>query len=1040
MPRNSLCWGFLGGYCPRGESCIYQHSVKVGAATGELCRFQYASQCGYRRYCGHRHLIVKMVDAAPAIQRWKSDLRPGRDMHPRVLAEWLRKAVNLFMDGDTDVRCKILETLSSAPALQQVRSCLSPGFLPQRWAPVINFPDHVIPILKILSDPIIRTHTQTKAYAKIIYAVVMKVSNRTFWAKVTTMLDEAFRMSHFQIGPQMTGMMMIFMNSIEFDSKNLENPIIRDTLPRIKAHLEALKARKYGGFLSPSMLESFKMLEKMFTQGPRLEPKPVTESRPTRSPVEEISGQLRAIQISRQIEMQEYLKTIDARFVRGDLVAEIGVLSDEQDRQHEDAAAEDNAFENKPEVKEEPMSDPEREHDIEAGPSFGEEIKAMDPYGLFHANDFMASFDSMVFKHDQGDTLFDQWVERANDPEALNMDWGKSADINSMKKFLQVTLTLFNCATTKTRLRFLSNYFLKEPCVGKFWECLKIELPTDGISLPSPRYSDHVSAIMHIMSHDDVVRRTEFKIVRTEMSKMMATQPDYLYGIHGYLRTHLKSKSCNQEMLATATKNIVIVLEGIFKLVDGPQISVEFCHEAKAFLDFAWELENRKLPCERTFALMLETAGQYIEAHAKKFPIPKEFKGCRSRQDCEAKDARAETRRDASTRDLSEDLQALARENRLMRPINDYLDDHRLRAGDEERRDDGEPTARIVSATAQGKSKQVNQENEQETTPMNNEEAIQYLEDCRSVVGSVGRGSSVQGVAVRQGLKVKFELQQETVETGEATRAVAPTPGWEDTPVCGPGTSRTGCPPRKRKPKQFVLGPRPQDRLTSEYYAQGHGAKSAVQEQQPEVTELPAPASSRLVQGRRLRLGGPAETRFSLPAFSLPAMASTIASTTEPLVKHEPATTLTGGAEPPRHAVSLPARLPPPPISQRMATPGRAFEAKGTLACGHPRYQQYDEINCPELVSKITPVCGHIALVECSNKMRHWRCKAKCDRPLRCGHNCGHACSECLEEIKVDGTGVWKHLACRKCKELLYREQKERERAEKAAIERGGEA
>ncbi|KAF3908762.1 hypothetical protein ABW21_db0202358 [Orbilia brochopaga] len=962
-------------------------------------------------------------------------------MHPRALADWLQKAANLFMDGDIEVRCIVLELLASYQGLRLIGSCLSSTFLAQRWSAVINFPDHVVPLLKILPDPIIRTHPQTKAYAMAVYAVVMDVSHRAFWAKVMTMFDEAVRMNPFFIGPQMSGQVMIFMNSIEFDSKNLENPIIKDALPRFRAHLEAFKARKYGGDLSPSMAASFEVLEGMFKQKPRLQSSLMAGERPAAPQIEETSGQLRALQISRQAEMQQYLEKIDARFVRSDLVEDTGVIEDGSNGQHENAAAQDYGFECIPEADVAPGWELEQQADSEARqadfesrktdfksrPAFGEEIQAMDPYGLFHKKASEDESESMVFKHQLGDTLFKQWLERAGDPDELNLEWGKSADIKSMKVFLQVTLTLFNCATTETRLKFLSSYYLKQPYVAKFWDCLKVELPTDAINYPTPKYSDHVSATMHIMSHDDVARRAEFKAVRTQMSKMMASQPGFLYGIQGYLKTHFRNKCLSQEMLATAMKNIVVVIEGVFKLVDGSRIPLEFRHEAKAFLELAWEIESRKLPSERTAALTLEAVGRYIDDHAKKFPLPKGFKGCHARQEVEAKKTSTQ---DPTTVDLGKQLLALAQKNMLVRPLAEYLGQSKRQDDGDENRKGEVSVAQRFSLAVQGKVQEAKQEHEEESAPLNNEEALQYLADCKSVGGLVAGGVSAQGV--REGSTVKFQLPQKVKKTGGAADAVET--GQEggvvyDTPYRGLGTTDIGRPPKDQVTgKGIVLGPRPKDRLTEEYYAQGR--KPAAQEQQPETAQPPATTPSRLVQGRRLRLGRPAEASPSLPA-----MASASAGKNELPVHQKPATTVAGGVELPA------ARAPSLPASQRMVKPPtRAFEATGTLACGHRRYLQYDETNCPEPVKKVTPVCGHIALVECSNKMRHWRCKAKCDAPLGCGHRCGHLCIECLEEVKADGSGVWKHLPCRTCSSILYLQKKEQEKAEKAAGGRGGGA
>ncbi|KAF3913570.1 hypothetical protein ABW20_dc0106119 [Dactylellina cionopaga] len=348
----------------------------------------------------------------------------------------------------------------------------------------------------------------------------------------------------------------------------------------------------------------------------------------------------------------------------------------------------------------------------------------------------------MVFNHEHGDELFQGWQETAKHPEKLNLDWGKTADGFSLKGFLKATLTLFNCATTETRLRFLSDYILKDPYVAKFWECLNVTLHTDSINHPSPKLSDHVSTTLYIISHDEVVNREQFKEVRKEMSQMFALRPNFLYGILGYLSLHFRSKSCNTEIIAVSVQHVVTILGGVFKLVDPSDISVEFRYEAKLFVEFAWELENRKMPTERTGSLALDTIQQYISKHSKRFPFPKQFKGCSHRiRDAERERlciAEGRSRRILKTPELAKQIEQRMKENKLTLTIQEYLASSRRADG--EGWDDEKPKIHRTECILIGEE---DAEPEEETKPMNNEEAIQYIEVCRSVAGSVGRRSPV---------------------------------------------------------------------------------------------------------------------------------------------------------------------------------------------------------------------------------------------------------------------------------------------------------
>ncbi|EWC46680.1 hypothetical protein DRE_04167 [Drechslerella stenobrocha 248] len=483
-----------------------------------------------RRYCDYSHLVLRLADISPAIECWREEANGNDELSPRQLGDWLQTAISYFIDGDDDVRHSVFKALSSGVPLERLKLCMSPMLLPQRWPSVINYPDHVAPALRMLSDPVVRRHAKTMVYARDIYAVVMNSGNHAFWSKVLDMLDETFRMYPFRLGSQMNDIITIFVNSINFDRRNVNNPIIQQAFSRIRLHLEILMDKRCSGKLSPSLLGAFSVFQ------------------------EAVSS-------------------------KGTIIAEAGASR--------------------------------------AG---------------LGANSISGDLRARLFENEQGDCLFRRWLERGKNPERLNLDWGNPTNSNSMKAFLKATLHLVDCATLSAKHIFLSEYLLREPWVSKLWECLMVELPVNSINQPSPSYSDHVSMTMQILSHDDIVGRGEFSSIRAQMSRMMASQPNFLYGIQGHLKARFRNKACGLNTMFRSIKSIATVIDGVFKFLGDKEISIDFRYEAEMFLHLAWDLESRRLPSEKSCAMLLKTIGQRVASHSKKFPITKEFKGCSRRQ------------------------------------------------------------------------------------------------------------------------------------------------------------------------------------------------------------------------------------------------------------------------------------------------------------------------------------------------------------------------------------------------------------------------
>ncbi|KAF3913525.1 hypothetical protein ABW20_dc0101635 [Dactylellina cionopaga] len=292
-------------------------------------KFELVSRCGYRRHCGHKHrqfAVAELNERTPSFRYWRNFGQTNKNLTPRELGRWLCEALGFFLDGDQNVRLQVVQTLSTGRPLDQLKLCLSSQFLSQRWSPQVNFQDHVLPILRIMSDPILRSDHEALSHAFNIYQVVLDTSHRIFWRQVVKMTDEFIQMFPHRIGPQMVGILNIFINWVAFDLKNVDSPIIRDSIPKIKLQLEAVKDQECGGQISPVLLRLFQQLESMVSQkhptaqNTALQPsKP--HARPAADPIfEDIPGQMRAFQLSQQFEMVGYLQRIDVQIIRDQTV------------------------------------------------------------------------------------------------------------------------------------------------------------------------------------------------------------------------------------------------------------------------------------------------------------------------------------------------------------------------------------------------------------------------------------------------------------------------------------------------------------------------------------------------------------------------------------------------------------------------------------------------------------------------------------------------------------------------------------------------
>jgi len=89
------------------------------------------------------------------------------------------------------------------------------------------------------------------------------------------------------------------------------------------------------------------------------------------------------------------------------------------------------------------------------------------------------------------------------------------------------------------------------------------------------------------------------------------------------------------------------------------------------------------------------------------------------------------------------------------------------------------------------------------------------------------------------------------------------------------------------------------------------------------------------------------------------------------------------------------------------------------LPCDHTKAaakcyeaQNTSLIFCREEVEKQVSACGHIVSVSCGTSTEdEFKCLAKCNSPLPCGHQCQKACSSCRKEVE-DGKIAIDHGTC----------------------------
>ncbi|OOG00383.1 hypothetical protein ASPCADRAFT_511396 [Aspergillus carbonarius ITEM 5010] len=87
------------------------------------------------------------------------------------------------------------------------------------------------------------------------------------------------------------------------------------------------------------------------------------------------------------------------------------------------------------------------------------------------------------------------------------------------------------------------------------------------------------------------------------------------------------------------------------------------------------------------------------------------------------------------------------------------------------------------------------------------------------------------------------------------------------------------------------------------------------------------------------------------------------------------------------------------------------FDAERVLPCGHfmaklPCWQAQDLslVQCPTLVEREIPYCGHRMKVACHVNIQsvEYQCEAVCRRVLACGHNCKRACASCVTRTATE--------------------------------------
>ncbi|KAK6542735.1 hypothetical protein TWF694_006676 [Orbilia ellipsospora] len=626
MPSlRKVCWRFLDGYCPRGRNCIYTHGTLV-------CKAEYASACGGgRRYCSYGHKRYSIDECEPDLSRWEISVTSRRIPPPPELGELLKDGAEFFIDGDEEVRQRILKALSRERALEHLNLCLNPRFLLQKHAPAINYQDHVRRLLSILSDPLLPLQGATLPYVKKLFELVMERVNGDWWRQIMSKIDEDIEIHPISVGRTMSAVMMIFMTYIRLHVSNHTNPTIMDCIPRLRMQIESLKRKDTGNMLSPALIEAFQVLEKAVatphSPSQRRAVGPMAELRVTQQKIQharksslqrnidESGGRLKASEISRHLELVKYLERVQLNVKRGGPVSEIGLVDEDQEREFDHEAYQEELA------------------DIPYAPTdFGDEIGETDPYGLFGIRPHKAADRPLVFNHEQGVELFKRWREAAAHPQLLDPEIGERASQLSLESFLNTTLALFDSANPEVRLRFLKDYFLKDPYVARFWECLKVELPTYD-KHASYDLTEHVYTTLYIMSHPDVVKLKHFRGVRKDMSVQFACSPDFLYCLTMHLKLNLRKKSDTEGQIEFAIKSIATILDGVFELVDPGNIHLDFRWEARKFIKFGLDLETERFFIEPSIRPTLQRVLLKIKDHAKEIPWQKTMVYCRRRQE-----------------------------------------------------------------------------------------------------------------------------------------------------------------------------------------------------------------------------------------------------------------------------------------------------------------------------------------------------------------------------------------------------------------------
>ncbi|EPS41759.1 hypothetical protein H072_4257 [Dactylellina haptotyla CBS 200.50] len=1014
---------------------------------------------------------------------WQKLGESHRAISPQLLKGWLYDTAAYFVDGDDSVRLHLLSGLSSGRPLEHLKACLNPDFLFQRHAPRINFPDHVLPILKIISDPIIRLCTDMLSCLKRIHAVFLEPSNRVWWRQVMNKIEADMQIRPFTVGPAMSGIILIFINHIGFDPRNAENVIILDSLPRLKMLLETLKDRETGGMVSPKLIDSLKALEKaVLRPHPPLQNRGQTTRRGAQPAVlqmvhsvveksiDDAGGRVRAFQLSQHHEVIQYLERIDLEIERGDLVSEIGLMDRDEAKNQEGLTD----FGHHKEIRDIPYAPTE----------LGNEVQAMNQYGIFNERPQLSRSQRMNFVDAEGEWLFERWKDVAKSPRPLNFDWGKVVNEYSMKSFLENTLALFQSATTETRLLFLSEYLLKTPYVIRFWECLKVKLPTDSINHPSPRLRDHVYPTLYILSHDDVIKNSEFKGVRGDMLEKFAFVPDFLYGISGNIRLQIKNRSCKLEIIEFCVNSVTNILDGVFRLVDWKNISPEFRYEARMFVDVASDMSSVS---QNIDIQSLKAVKGHIREHKKKVPYPQPFRGCISRQnDDPAMGADCSPMvidMSSTTRDKEAKILEQLKEGELTRSLGDFLD---CRATDS------------IQSINRPQRKLTGRRQKEDEDGWNDGKSIIHQTECRpESKPRADRGAKKDFDHKGIPKLVRFESDVSVEQAKEIERGLGPNIKSEEDNGCAEGPLKVEAPkalaggrhqskrlsssndsdwgtisessgdgssgePRwgregkagaisapstrdqkkeselSHSQKKFELGPRPKDKSSRGSYPfqrsrerPSNKLEDAIQKGDrlhgdqfaAESITFPTSPTPRLNRAQEEKMEG-ILTECSQPqkAERHKRISQQGKAISRDRVEHpnlrdhsrEPDTQARVRTRPFTWS-GRPREFLPPRRSSQLGTED-ATALREYLSCGHPCGKNRDEKHCNELVTKVTPNCGHEALVECSDKMNNRRCWIRCDANLGCGHACSRPCHQCLVEVRLSGEAVWEHEICRTCK------------------------